>query len=219
MDNSFLFVTCVQDEEMYNSCLKHLGRIKVPENGKVDFLAIRGAKSMAEGYNQALQHKAKYKVYLHEDTIIINKDLLENSLTLFQSHPEIGMLGVMGCKKLPPEGLWWEGKDLYGKILANRMSIYDLVTYQEVKNEAETVDAIDGVLMITQYDLPWREDIISGFHFYDISQSMEFKMRGYSVAIPKQVEPWAFHARTTVFKKNEYEIHRNNFLHHYGHLL
>lgn len=204
------------DEKMYIDCMKHLYRVKVPENCSVDYLPIRGAKSMTAGYNQALVHKAKYKIYLHEDAIILNKDLLHNLLDIFQTRPDIGMVGVMGCRKLPPQTMWWEGEQVFGKILANRMTIYDVVKYQEVEQEVEVVEAIDGVFMATQYDLPWRQDIISGFHFYDVSQSLEFKKHNYKVAVPKQIEPWVYHARTTMFKKHEYEGYRERFLKHYN---
>ena len=39
----------------------------------------------------------------------------------------------------------------------------------------ESVSAISGVIMITQEDIIWREDIFKGVCFYDISQSIEFQ--------------------------------------------
>ena len=53
--------------------------------------------------------------------------------------------------------------------------------------------AVDGLLLATQYDLPWREDIFNGWHFYDISQCMEFMKAGYEVAVPWQESPWCDH--------------------------
>ena len=46
------------------------------------------------------------------------------------------------------------------------------------------VEAIDGLIMITQYDIPWREDLFQKWDFYDVSQSMEFIRHGYKVAVP-----------------------------------
>lgn len=39
----------------------------------------------------------------------------------------------------------------------------------------QNVDAVDGLLMMTQYDLPWRDDLFSDFDFYDVSQAFEFR--------------------------------------------
>ena len=55
------------------------------------------------------------------------------------------------------------------------------------------VQAIDGMLMVTQYDLPWREDIYTRWHFYDWAHSMEFLKKGYKIVVPNPKEPWVFH--------------------------
>lgn len=47
--------------------------------------------------------------------------------------------------------------------------------------------------MITQYDIPWREDIFKGWHFYDISQSMEFHKINLEVVVAAQKQVWCIH--------------------------
>ncbi len=49
-----------------------------------------------------------------------------------------------------------------------------LLSLGNVKNDYEQVRVIDGLIMVTQYDLPWREDLFLGWHFYDVSQCLEF---------------------------------------------
>ena len=39
---------------------------------------------------------------------------------------------------------------------------------------SKSVAAADGLLLATQYDIDWREDLFENWHFYDISQCMEF---------------------------------------------
>ena len=70
--------------------------------------------------------------------------------------------------------------------------------------------------MITQYDIPWREDIFNGWHFFDVSQSIEFLKKGYQVAVPKQEDPWCNHDCEITTLKNEYEEYRNIFLDQYS---
>jgi hypothetical protein len=192
-EQKFLFVTCVNDEILYNRCLKHIKNLNVPTGFTVDFLAIRGANSITEGYNQALSHDAKYKIYLHQDTFIINPFFLQDIWHLFKYNPALGLIGVAGCKKLPVNGVWWNANDVVGKAIAFPNQTFTLYTLRDVEDSFESVEAIDGFLMVTQYDIPWREDIIDGFHFYDACQSLEFIKRGYLVGVPKQMEPWSIH--------------------------
>ncbi|MGL4911649.1 MAG: glycosyltransferase, partial [Romboutsia sp.] len=70
-----------------------------------------------------------------------------------------------------------------------------ILVFDEIENDYQTVDAIDGLIMITQYDIKWREDIFDGWHFYDISQCFEFKKEGYKIVVPNQKKPWCIHTR------------------------
>lgn len=187
----FLFVTCVNDEELYNRCLNHIKNLVIPTGFMVDYLAIRGARSITEGYNQALSIDAKYKIYLHQDTFIINPFFLQDILDLFRANPQLGMIGVAGCKKLPENGNWWDAMDTIGKAIPGRT--FNTVALRDIGDEFESVEGLDGLLMATQYDVPWRDDVIDGFHFYDACHVTEFIRRGYLVGVPKQVEPWCIH--------------------------
>ena len=49
------------------------------------------------------------------------------------------------------------------------------------------VEALDGIILCTQYDVTWREDIFDKWHFYDVSQCMEFLRRGLrAVVLPSE---------------------------------
>ncbi len=54
-------------------------------------------------------------------------------------------------------------------------------------------DALDGLILITQYDIPWRADLFQSWHFYDISQCMEFKRNGYYAGVLSQELPYCMH--------------------------
>lgn len=72
-DKTILFVTCINDRKLYANCVRHILQLLVPPGYIVQFMPIRNAKSMTSGYNQAISHPAKYKVYLHQDVFIINR--------------------------------------------------------------------------------------------------------------------------------------------------
>ena len=76
------------------------------------------------------------------------------------------------------------------------------------------MEAIDGFLMATQYDIPWREDLFDKWDFYDASQSMEFIRHGYKVVIPKMEEPWCLHD-CGYLNMDHYEEEREKYVKEY----
>ncbi|HUW66323.1 MAG TPA: glycosyltransferase family protein [Spirochaetia bacterium] len=146
--------------------------------------------------------------------ISINKTFLHDVLRLFFAHPEIGLLGVAGCRALPASGVWWEGMDRVGKVMEFRETFH-ILKFAGVAGAFCPVQAVDGLIMITQYDLPWREDLFDGFHFYDTSQCLEFLRAGRQVAVPAQDDPWCLHWCGTEFQQAEYYRYRDIFLEHY----
>ena len=109
-----------------------------------------------------------------------------------------------------------EAHDKFGKVYDSHTGKMQLNSFNETANHYELVQAVDGLIMITQYDIPWREDIFNGWHFFDVSQSIEFLKKGYQVAVPKQKDPWCIHDCEITTLKNEYEEYRNIFLDQYS---
>ncbi|MFT9495200.1 glycosyltransferase [Anaerosolibacter sp.] len=210
------FISIVNDEEIYGKALAHIRQLTIPDGYQVDILCIKNASSMTSGYNHGINHSnAKYKVYLHQDVYILNKNFIADFLNLFKKHPNIGLMGVAGSKTIPSNGIWWESSHRYGKVYDSHTGQMMLLRFADVENEYEAVTAIDGLLMITQYDIPWREDIFDGWHFYDISQSIEFQKKGYDVVIPNQKGAWCIHDCDVVNTQNGYEKYRKRFLDYY----
>ncbi|MFB5269072.1 glycosyltransferase family protein [Paenibacillus enshidis] len=216
MAEEVCFVSCVNDEEMYKLCLQHIQSLFVPPGVHVESVAIRGASGITSGYNQAIRNsRAKYKVYLHQDTYIMNRNFLYELLDLFKKYPQLGLVGLIGSRSLPADAVWWESGELFGKVLEYR-STYNYLKFTEAGGPYQSAAAIDGLLMATQYDIPWREDVFDGWHFYDISQSCEFKRKGYAVGILPQAEPWALHACGVMYPDHVYYSYRDKFLLEYG---
>ncbi|WP_345943252.1 glycosyltransferase [Bacillus cereus group sp. N6] len=75
-NKTILFVTCITNEDLYQLCLKYIQKLRIPLLFNIEFLSLKNVNSMASGYNQALQHNAKYKIYLHQDTFITEENFL-----------------------------------------------------------------------------------------------------------------------------------------------
>ncbi len=91
-----------------------------------------------------------------------------HSFLFFKDNEKLGLIGVAGAQFLPSNGIWWEGKNLVGKVIEYRRQNYQLLNLDQVfygNQPFLSVQAIDGLLMATQYDIPWREDLFQGFHF------------------------------------------------------
>jgi hypothetical protein len=193
--HKFEFIYCVSNPAQFQDSWQCAGALRIPAGFAVSKTTLYDTTSICQGYNQAMRNSnAKYKIYLHQDVNILNPDFLHHILYLFRKYPNLGMLGVLGTKRLPPNGIWWEAEQQLGKVYFFNEA---LNCNMEITGEYEKVQVIDGMIMITQYDLPWREDLLKGWHFYDMAQSLEFIKAGYDVGVPQQATPWCSHNTTT----------------------
>lgn len=221
IDNFLIeFICCINNLDMFNRMLMLIKKLNIPEGFTLRVTAVKNAESLTSGYNTAMKaSNAKYKVYLHQDVLIINENFIEDILNLFNKYTKVGLIGVVGAKLMPPSGVWWESNANYGKVIDSHTGLLKDLKFNEIKNDYENVQCVDGLIVITQYDLPWREDIFNGWHFYDSSQSLEFIKAGYEVVVPKQTNPWVIHDCGIFNGYREYEENRNIFLKEYIMLL
>lgn len=228
MLNKIAFILCVNNDLYFEECSYYINRLIVPEGYEVEIIGIREAASMCSAYNFGMQSTdAKYKVYMHQDVFIKNINFIEQMLDIFQLDSQIGMIGVAGGIGMPKTGvayLAWNA----GMIDCREPDMaYYLVCAPDVEKDI-FVDAVDGLLMATQYDVPWREDLFHNFDFYDVSQSFEMRRRGYKILVPYQPVPWVIHdsgfAKLTYYDANrkiclkeypEYFTEENGFPFHY----
>jgi len=190
----FAFIICTNDEQAYREAEYYISKLDVPNGMTVEIIPIIGAHSMTEGYNKGTElTDAKYKIYIHQDLFVVNERFLHEVLRIFED-PTIGMIGMMGAPKMPENMIMWmvdRVGGLYSHI--HRVSGSDVSDSKGRVGEPVDVEAIDGCCMITQYDIPWREDLFKGWDFYDVSQSYEFRKAGYRVVVPLMDSPWCMH--------------------------
>jgi hypothetical protein len=217
------FITCVNDERSYEECCYYIDHLIVPEGYKIEKIPIYDAESMTSGYQKGMRSSdAKYKIYLHQDVMCLNPYLLYEAVQMFERDSDIGMMGVAGCVTMAESGVWWQGTDqTYYNLVGDLVTVsgysvewkdetlYNSLGYQEV-------EVLDGVFLMTVKDLNWREDLFTGWHFYDISQSMEFRRKGYKVVIPQPNRLWVLHSDDTGGDLgNDYQQARILFLEEY----
>lgn len=216
-EKKICFIMCVNDRQYEEECIRYIQHLNVPEGYEVEQLSIWGAPSMAAGYNEGMkQSDAKYKVYLHQDVFVVHKNFIADILSVFQKD-EIGMIGMVGSPVLPKEGVMWAGERI-GKLYTSNVKEAGEALIGEVPKPYGEVEAVDGLLIATQADIPWREDLFKGWDFYDVSQSMEFRKRGYQVVVPYMEYPWCLHDDGFINLETYFEW-RDLFLEEYGEML
>ena len=205
----FCFIICTNNDLYCEECIFYINNLMIPDGYTTDIITIREAASLTSAYNYAMKAaSAKYKIYLHHDTFIINPRFLYDILDIFNEDASIGMIGMVGAPKLPESCIMWE-TDRYGALIETHLS-ETVKVCANPPGKFIPVEVIDGFIMITRYDIPWREDIFDKWDFYDCSQSVEFHKAGYTVVVPYQENPWCHHDCGYVTSQN-YDSERLKF--------
>lgn len=105
-ENEVCFIICSNDQLYTEECIYYIAHLHVPDGYQINVLTIEDAKSMAAGYNEGMHASdAKYKVYLHQDVFIVNKNFIQDFLDVFRQDETIGMIGMVGAPRLPASGI------------------------------------------------------------------------------------------------------------------
>ena len=225
MQNKIAFILCVNNDLYFEECSYYINHLNVPEGYEVEILGIREAESMCAAYNLGMQSTdAKYKVYLHQDVFIRNRNFIRELLDIFQSDTQIGIVGLAGGIGMPKTGVTYLAWNAGVIDCRDPDMAYYLVCAPDVKKDV----FVDGLLIAAQYDVPWREDLFHNFDFYDVSQCFEMRRHGYKILVPYQPVPWVIHdssfAKLAYYDENrkiclkeypEYFTEENGFPFHY----
>lgn len=211
------FIMAVNNQEKALGALECIKHLKCPPGKKIEFISLENKASMTDAYQHGMeQSNAKYKIYLHQDVTILRDDFLLRLIDEFSRYPQCGIMGVVGSRKLPASGIWWEDSHLLGAIYDNHEGYVKRYCYaNEASYSSMEAAALDGLILCTQYDVDWRQDIFCGWDFYDISQCMEFKRCNLTVRVLSQNEPLILHMCGQNLLQN-YDMWREKFLQEYA---
>ncbi len=213
------FIICVNSEIFFEECCFYLNRLIVPEGYEAEVQMLQGAESMCSAYNQAMSATdAKYKVFMHQDVFIVYENFIPDLLAIFEADKQIGMVGMVGCEKLPEDVIMWHSRRC-GNVYGSDIPLEDIpireYRYSLQEDGYTEVEAVDGLLIAVNDEIPWREDLFDGWDFYDVSQSFEYRKQGKKVVVPVQRRPWCIH-NDGILNLYNYEKYRKIFLQEYG---
>lgn len=107
-NHKFAFIICSNRPLLLEECLYYINHLVIPEGYSIDVLTIQDAVSMTSAYNEAMTASdAKYKIYIHQDVYLLNRNFLMDLLAIFQSDPLIGLIGMVGYDSISSDGIMW----------------------------------------------------------------------------------------------------------------
>lgn len=122
---------------------------------------------------------------------------------------------MVGTKKLPESAVMWQFKERGGLIRSSVIETVDDYFDNKMQIPYTEVDTVDGLLLMTnRHDVDWRIDLFDGWDFYDVSQSTEYRKKGYKVVVPYQEKPWVLHD-CGFLNMEDYEKYRQIYIREY----
>lgn len=150
-------------------------------------------------YKQSINHiynrgagMARYDVicFLHEDITINTTGWGNILLQLFSSRPEVGLVGIAGSKyKSKTHSGWFTHITEFDCCMITHVDYtgHETRVYSnpEPGSDFQEVVVIDGVFMCTRKsvweEIKFDEELLKGFHFYDIDYSFRVSRKYASV--------------------------------------
>jgi len=122
------------------------------------------------------------------------------------------VIGLIGSVKVPENGVMWS-ESRVGNW--SKMITWEGYRYDKDEDGWWEVEGLDGLLLATQYYIPWREDLFDGWDFYDLSCCFEMKRRGFQAVVPVQRHIWFIHDDKAAMSLWNYNKYRNRFISEY----
>lgn len=180
-------ITSVNNREQYenfflpsiNKLQKMLDEMNLPT---LDLITVTGSESIAKNYNAGMRRAVyKIKVFVHQDVDLIDHSWVFKLLKIFSEYPDVGLVGMVGTKKLLEQGFWWEsGKEhIVGEVFSGKekadWSFMPVIFPTEVQ-------CVDGFFMATNENILWDENL-EGFHIYDMDYSRTVAQAGLKIMV------------------------------------
>jgi len=147
-----------------------------------EFVTVNGKEyDLFTGYNKAAEGAQDALVFVHDDLVInSNRQGILGFASLTRA-PKVGVVGVAGAVKFPPNGVWWNDRQsLSGAAGHTKDGNTWVVSYGPYGR----VSVVDGLIMAIHSKVFNKiggfPKCLSGYDFYDLSLCSEALMAGYN---------------------------------------
>jgi len=184
-------VTCSIDDARFRSLEKNLNEIF---GRHAQIVRIKGAKSMAEGYNRGAQMAAGgIVIFCHDDIEILNRnvpEIIAEDLNVYD------IVGVAGTSRLL-EGRWHSAgsKYVHGQVAHSRdgrRNEYQICVYGERRHNPviSHIQALDGLFLAVRRNVLESvrfDEAFNGFHLYDLDFTFSAYLMGFRLAVDYRI--------------------------------
>lgn len=199
-DKKFCFIICFDNDFYLNECISYIQKLIVPEGYEVDLITCDTEQSIVKSYNEAMKSTdAKYKIYLHQDTFIVNENALSDLIDIFKDET-IGAVGVVGGENVN-SNRFSAASDVYGQVITQNdfdrsFSASNKIEYREngeVDEFVKDMGVLWGCFIATSGDFEWEELWENDKRFYSYVYSLVIREKGFRTVVPKTEAPWCIH--------------------------
>ena len=184
-EKTVAWIFCATKRIYVDEIILYLKNQDLPSGFRGIACAVWNSPSMTAGYNYAMKTiPAKYKIYIHQDTFLFDPGYTAELIRTLKGSGW-SLLGLAGSEYMPQTGRWWDtGQEAIHMCLLQDMVMYILNSVTEKETQGVLpMHNLDGVLLATKEDVPWRSDLFTDFHFYDVSACREYRKRGLAVGM------------------------------------
>lgn len=185
MENQFFFIIIGNDELVISENLRYLNNLVIPGKMHAEYMIVHENKNLSQALERGrLESAAKYKIYLDQNTFIIDKDFLVKAKQVFEKYQDIAMLGGRGfCKSDGQSKLEIKGHYIYQENNETLPCIKEMG--QDASKEILDAMALDKHFMMTSIDTTWK----GNDNNYNILKSVELRHRGYRTVVLTDENP------------------------------
>ena len=170
---------------------KMLTDLEVPSGFKPTAHFV-GGENRWHVFNQTMKSSdAKYKIYIDDKLEILHENFLVDLIDIFRADATIGAIGCSGAIKLSTNGSSQLSAVRCGKMFVGETK--KQFNWENANARWREVEAIDGLMLATQYDVDWRTDLFPEDSFGVEAQCLELRRRGYKSVVVNQAEPWLWY--------------------------
>ena len=192
--NKIDFLIYKTNDDYFNECLKYISSINIPEGFEVGILSEDEGENVYQGYNKLAKASiADYKVFLADDSFILNEQMINDILSIFKKNNEAVAIGVQG--KTASSEKWNVGiveeyrgdrvETWAGDITPVRYNhYYDRDISKQETFECISVDSLSPVLIFAKGNIVFVEGQITCENIDSDSLKL---------LVPTVLTPWCYH--------------------------
>ncbi|SCY34200.1 glycosyltransferase [Butyrivibrio sp. INlla14] len=207
INNKICFICCITDIENDSRIAQNISMLSIPEGYDVEYLGVTQAKSIADGYNEAIDSTdALIKIFLKESVTITSPDLLADIVRIYSGSDKIAVIGALGTDKMPVDMVMQHGI-MYGQESDN--------TYA-VNGEYQEVLCISDDLFTVKGDYRFNSELFDGDSFYNVDLCASVLRSGKKIVVASQSPVYWTNGTTPPVYDDSFEKYRKIALDRYS---